>query len=682
MTDPSTSDPDPDLDRRALLFAPGLRVGWVFRDRWRFVNPFPDPEPAVEPVPDTLLKERDEARRRHSRRASGILTMGGVVLPILLLLSGYTFAVSGFAAALTLLLLGLGLIALLTAVVVGPAWWRRSKRAKAVAAADDLSRQRQDESRADWHSRKSAFDDEERERVDRLMEWGPAQVPSQTLRLDLFGGNLWSWTAFLTVYGASALVERPVVVLDLSREFVSGELAQLAAAAGVPVDTEVLPDQLRTSRLLSDLPAGQVVDALVESMYGGEDTAQRADRSTDDRILTALCRALGTPLTLGRIAAGLRALMDEPDPAGQLSPAERNHIADELFSYEYRRQAGDQLRRLESYIHPLEELGAERVVRDPGYFTCFALASEGRNVRGELLTDLTVQWLIHRIAADDSAVPDVVIAGADEIATRHLDRLADACERRGVRLTLMFRHLRKSATEVMGGGAVGFMRLGNTAEANQAADYIGRQHRFVLTQLTRTLGGNETHTTGDTDGESYTAGINVSNSVGWTKGKNTGTSRSERVHQFFDENASESRSTGTNTGKTTTETYGDNRSWARNWSRSRSYAEGTNWSDAESRSRVYEYAVEPTQLQHLPDHAMLLVHSDGSGSPVLVPVELDPAIVTLPRVSTDPLPEPPPASLPTPPPQVAEALHPPLDLTTLGQPGEERVAADRQRRTR
>jgi hypothetical protein len=52
-------------------------------------------------------------------------------------------------------------------------------------------------------------------------------------------------------------------------------------------------------------------------------------------------------------------------------------------------------------------------------------------------------------------------------------------------------------------------------------------------------------------------------------------------------------------------------------------------------------------LQHLPDHALLLVTTRSSGLE-LTPVECDPAIITLPRVSTKPLPEPAVTPLPGP----------------------------------
>lgn len=71
---------------------------------------------------------------------------------------------------------------------------------------------------------------------------------------------------------------------------------------------------------------------------------------------------------------------------------------------------------------------------------------------------------------------------------------------------------------------------------------------------------------------------------------------------------------------------------SRNWSAAVSWADGTSWSDAEATQRVYEYTVEPTTIQHLPDHALLLV-MPTIGGPSLAPVECDPAIITLPRVS-------------------------------------------------
>ena len=73
-------------------------------------------------------------------------------------------------------------------------------------------------------------------------------------------------------------------------------------------------------------------------------------------------------------------------------------------------------------------------------------------------------------------------------------------------------------------------------------------------------------------------------------------------------------------------------STSQNWSTGQSWADGTSWSDASSTQRVYEYTVEPSVLQNLPDRALLLA-LPGSAGPQLQPVECDPAIADLPGVS-------------------------------------------------
>jgi hypothetical protein len=167
---------------------------------------------------------------------------------------------------------------------------------------------------------------------------------------------------------------------------------------------------------------------------------------------------------------------------------------------------------------------------------------------------------------------------------------------------MMFRHLREDTLHMLGGGTAAFMRLGNHSEAEQAASYIGRQHKFVLSQLTATSGGNQSLTRSDTQGY----GDGDTSSRNW-----------QEFHLGFG-----SRSRGTST--------------SRNWSTAQSWADGTSWSDAAATQRVYEYTVEPTVLQNLPDHALLLAVRGPSG-PQVQAVECDPAIASLPGVSTRPL---------------------------------------------
>jgi hypothetical protein len=208
------------------------------------------------------------------------------------------------------------------------------------------------------------------------------------------------------------------------------------------------------------------------------------------------------------------------------------------------------------------------------------------------------------------------------------------CEQRGVPLTFLFRHLREDSLAMLGGGTAAFMRLGHHAEAEQAANYLGRRHTFVLSQLTAAHGGSESLTRSD----SYGHGDGRNSSASWPEfGLGPG-----------------SRSGG--------------RSTSRNWTAGSSWADGTNWSDSASRQRVYEYAVEPAVLQNLPDQALLLATRGRSGRHVRA-VECDPAISTLAGLRARPLPVPAqarPAQLTTPLPRLTPARLAGLDRRDSG----------------
>jgi hypothetical protein len=173
---------------------------------------------------------------------------------------------------------------------------------------------------------------------------------------------------------------------------------------------------------------------------------------------------------------------------------------------------------------------------------------------------------------------------------------------------------------VLGGGTTAFMRLGNHTEAEQAAAYLGRRHSFAVSSYTVTQGGNQTSTYGGSEGYGDGDSDSRARTRGW---------QGSGIPGFHDSSSGgRTRTSGTST--------------SRNWSTSWSGADGTNWSDAHARQRVYEYVIEPMALQNLPEYALLLADRSG-GSLKMRAVECDPAIIGLPGASTTPLP--PPGSL-------------------------------------
>jgi hypothetical protein len=176
----------------------------------------------------------------------------------------------------------------------------------------------------------------------------------------------------------------------------------------------------------------------------------------------------------------------------------------------------------------------------------------------------------------------------------------------------MFRHLRENTAHLLGAGPVAFMRLGNHQEAERAADYIGREHTFTVSQLTHAVGGDETHTNADTDGGSDGQGTSSSRESGeswqgWIgqRGKHHGTTHAT-----------------TNTSE-------------RTWSRTVQIAAGENWADTTTRQRVFEHQVQPRSLQQLPDYALVMVEHRPAGTTVRT-VEVNPEIAQLTDPATDP----------------------------------------------
>jgi hypothetical protein len=602
---PASAPATPVREPQAMLFTPGARLGWIFRDRRTLLAPFPEPEPDLEKLREQAAARTAATQARYAkvRRWAGKPSL--ITAVVLVLLAGCAKEVNSGADT------GRTLLTVLILCAPGLAWTAvcRYRRDQAAKAQPDQEHRQALEA---WRQRAAAHEQAQLSGLGQVDEWGSAEPAG--LRTDVFGGSWWGWQALLTTHGTSILSAQPLLVMDLSGQLVSGELTALARHAGGDVAQYVLPGDLDRCGLLARLSGPQFADALAEAIHAGTPGGARADRAVDVRILGQLIDALDGDIAPVRLAAAIQAALGHPVEPGLLTAAEEGLIAGELFPPDYRHQIGPNLVRLDAFLTDLARYARQPVGQPaaPAYYTCVAIDSTARSARSELLTALAVQWLTVQVSGSTASAPAVIIAGADEITRPHLERLADACERRRVPLTLMFRHLREDALSVLGGGNAAFMRLGHHGEAEQAASYIGRQHKFVLSQLTATLGGNETHTRTDTEGYGVSRSVTFGSSQGWTQDHLGGGSR----------NGGQTRSRAQTT--------------SRNWSVAQSWATGTNWSTATAEQRVYEFAVEPSVLQGLPDHALLLTASGRTG-PDLRAVECDPAIVTLPGVSTRPL---------------------------------------------
>jgi hypothetical protein len=183
------------------------------------------------------------------------------------------------------------------------------------------------------------------------------------------------------------------------------------------------------------------------------------------------------------------------------------------------------------------------------------------------------------------------------------------------------------------------MRLGNADEAKAASEQIGAAHRFVLSQLTETVGTSVTDSLGgsytSTVGDSASAASSASDSESRSEG--TGTNRSAAPGVLpLSGSASRSAQAGTSwsTSASASLTAGISTSTA--WGLSTSRATGDSESLARSLQRSRELVVEPSELQRLPATAMIISHGDAAERRVLL-ADANPAIGSLSVATLAPL---------------------------------------------
>jgi hypothetical protein len=592
------------------LFTPGPRLGWVFRDRHVLAVPYPEPAPDPRAIAARVAGQAAAAEQALARSRNWVARPSVAAALLIVVLAGYAKVTTGSYHV------GVAALAIIVVCLPGlgfTGWcWRRRDRLRVATGQEEYV-----QARAAWEQRASGHEAAEAARLAGQPVWGSLNAPEP--RTDVFGGTLAGWRGLLTVHGASLLAQRPVLVADLSGQHAARQLVLTAREAGIPVTGFRLPRDLGRSGMLADLSPGQLAVAIAEAIHPGDPNGSRTERALDVRVLEQLAGALaGRGVTPRRLAAAVRMALGTSVPDGELAADEIDVIAGDLFPTGYREQVMTSLVRLDAVLADLASYASDGRPDRPARLTCLVMDPAARSASGEVLTSLLVQWLTVQVSAGpiDQPAPAVIVTGADEVPRAHAERLSDVCELRGVPLTLMFRHLRDDAATLLGGGTAAFMRLGNHAEAEQAATYIGRRHTFVVSSFTVTQGGSLTVTRGTSD--SYGTGTNtsVARSSGW----------SDVPGGPLSGNAHSGGRTGT-TGTSTSRTVGTN------WSQ----GDGTNWSDAQARQRVYEFAVEPTILQGLPEHALLVTDRSGAG-PRLQAVECDPSIVSLPGVSMAPLP--------------------------------------------
>ena len=630
-------------------FRPGrIYLGWQYAPRYG--DPGPPPRRPVPAGPERVnpgwLAAQRREENRLSRRARGsagacLALAGGVI-------------VLGWAGVLNPALTAVGVAAFgaLAAAGVAGVWrGRRSLRAdiaaeiRRVAAAraageSELFAAQEDHARRfrDWQGRERAFAGQP--------VWYPVALPGEIDRVDLIGGTLAGWSALLTMLAVPRLAAGDeITVLDLSEGAVARDLVTLAASVRIDPLVWVLPADLPRFDLGVGLPASVLADVLGTSVTAGQADAGGRDPARDHALLERLLEVLGDGARIAQVTAGLRALGQVGDPRedirdGRLTASQLDRITGLFGRGAADRVVIERAWAIEARLRVLDRLGCDPAPMPRSKLRVVALdrggGMFGNDVIGTYVT-VALTCLLRHASPGRPWRHTICVAGAEKLSGDVLDRLTSACETTKTGLVLAYRAVPPPVRERLGRGnaALVVMRLGNAEDAKVAAEQIGTQHRFVLSQFTDTVGASVT----DTAGDSYTSTVGTADS--WaasvsrseTSGRSRGRGRSSTgAAPFAPRTAASNRETSESQATSDSDSISAGINTSTSWGASTSRAIGRSEALGTTAQRSREFLVEAHELQQLPPSAAIVSYASRAGRQVVL-ADTNPAILTLPTAT-------------------------------------------------
>lgn len=640
-------------------------VGWQYAVVHQ--DPGPPPRRPVPPERAQLSADWLAAQRREENlldRPLKVIAVAAGALTLVLIV----VTIGGWLAPLAA-----APLFVIVAVAGGMCGYAVSQGERALRERVDAERERVERFRADAETRLFAAQAEHARRVRQWQErrfafenqkrWYAVPLPAGIDRVDVAGGTLPGWSALLTMAGAYRLAAGgEVTVIDLSGGAVAGDLVTVARGCGIEPAVWVLPRDLPRLDLTAALEAAALADVLTLSASasdagspaGGASAVQGAvrDLAIDNSILERVLAVLGDDIRMSRVAAGLRVLAQVGDPRDDMASGLLSEDETSQLSTIFGRGASDRvvLERalwLESQIRKLADAASSTARLPRSRLRVVAFGKRVGVASAKLLGSFVVTSLTHLLGEAAPGRPwehTLFLLGAERLSDDVLDRFIDACENTRTGLVIAYRSIPPHVRQRIGRGnaAVTFMRLGNAEDAKAASEQIGTQHRFVISQLTETVGTSVTDTTGVSytstvgDSESRATSASVSDSV--SSGADRSRSTESSFLPFASATTSRGEQTGASSGTSQTESLTTGISTSSAWGLSTSSAVADSESLARSVQRSREFLVEASELQRLPVTAMIISYDTAAGRQVLM-ADANPAIGSLDMATMTPLAE-------------------------------------------
>jgi hypothetical protein len=619
-------------------------LGW--REAGKQPDPGPRPEPSGPAGPDEVSAEWLAAQRYEWSRLAKPAKLGCAVGAAVAAgaAAGRLEGALGSGLALPVGIAGAATAAAsLRALITG----QRKLRARVRAARQQVQRVQQAELGArqeqyarsvrDWQRRSAAFW--------RQRQWYPVTMPVQVSRLDVAGGTLAGWSALLTMIAAPRLAAGgEVTVLDLTEGGMAADLLALAQSWDIEPLAWVLPADLPRLDLglrLGHDSLAEVLALTAAASGSSADPGGPADQARDAALLGRVLEVLGAGASMPQLIAALRALAQAggpwqhlpggAPPAGALSADQLTGLS-AMFGRGTERLVVDRAWTLEARLRTLDSLGTAMTGQPQSRLRVAWPGRGAAQLASRVLGSYLAVALTEELRQGPAGMPwqhTICLLGAERLPGDVLDRLSDAAESAGAGLVLGYRSIAAPVRERLGRGnaVVAFMRLGNAEDARAAAEQIGSEHRFVVSQLTDSVGATLTATTGGSyAGTAGTASsVTQADSATWTTGRSRGRSRQDRIAPFaeFSKSASQDASTSAAVSDSVSVTEGTSASASWGWSLSR--AVGATSSIAGTAQRSRELLIEQHELQHLPETAVVICQHGPAGRQVVL-ADANPAI--------------------------------------------------------
>jgi hypothetical protein len=611
-----------------------LYLGWQYAT----LHPAPGPPPRrpTPPQAERVSTDWAAAQRREENllnrplKAALAAAVAIAVVAIVLGVTGWLNIVVAWLGAAC---------GLLVAAVTGNAIWQ-GERALRSRLADERSRagkirDAQESRLFAWqaeHARRVREWEALRAAYEAQTLWYAVCLPAGICRVDVAGGTLSGWSAMLTTAAAHQLAAGgEVTVLDLSEGSVALDLIAFARTSGPEPLVWVLPEDLPGLDLGTGLGARGLADVLSLTVSVTEEQSSTRDLSFDNAILERVIDALGGTATVAGVAAALRTLAQVGNPRedvadGLISQAQADRLTAMFGEGAAGRVVIERAWVLESQLRKLAPVGTALAPQPRSALRVVAVGRQAGVLEGKVFGTYLAVALTHALRGTPPGRPwqhTLFVLGADRLRGDVLDRLSDACESTGTGLVLAYRAVAPHVRPRLGRGnaAVAFMRLGNAEDARAASEQLGTEHRFVLSQLTETVGVSVT----DTTGGSYTstAGSTTSLATSWSASEATTRSSGRgrtAAGSLLPSGAGLSRNAQTSDSRSTgeSESVSAGISTSTAWGISTSRAAGDSESLALALQRSREFLVEQHELQQLPASAMIVSYAGPGGRQVIM----------------------------------------------------------------